>query len=181
MQIKLTINERIVELDEFLDEEEMELSPFHFSLIELSQYVNGYIDIAFNDDDKITLDLFSDFSVCFDDIVDSINAAKLSSIKKETIWFCEQRSDFSLDYEVKEDVMVLSFRKGKGVGMMNKNVSNFTVEVNKSEYVQHWTKIFEALARLFESKLNKKTRYPFKGLSKLKSPKLTLILNIQTL
>ncbi|HHQ6546977.1 TPA: hypothetical protein ACSTJE_001944 [Serratia fonticola] len=155
MQIKLTINERIVELDEFLDEEEMELSPFHFSLIELSQYVNGYIDITFNDDDKITLDLLSDFSVCLDDIVDSINAAKLSSVKKETIWFCEQGSDFYLDYEVKEEVMVLSFRKGKGVGMINKNICDFTLEVNKSEYIQHWMKIFEELASLFEHKLDK--------------------------
>ncbi len=156
MQIKLTVNEKNVELDEFLDEEEMELSPFHFSLIELSQYVNGYIDIVFNDDDKITLDLFSDFSVCLDDIVDSINAAKLSSIKKETIWFCEQGSDFYIDYEVKEDVMVLSFRKGKGVGMINKNVSDFTVEIYNSEYIQHWMKIFDELATLFERKLNKK-------------------------
>ncbi|MFQ0827327.1 hypothetical protein AAH211_02300 [Serratia fonticola] len=161
MQIILKINEKDVELDEFLDEEEMELPPFHFSLIELSQYVNGYIYIVFNDDDEITLDLFSDFSVCFDDIVESINSAKSSSIKKETIWFCEQGSDFYLDYEIKDELMVLSFRKGNGVGMINKNVSNFTVEVNKSEYVQHWTKIFEALARLFESKLNKKNALPF--------------------
>jgi hypothetical protein len=29
MQIKLTINEKTAELDEFLDEENMELPPFH--------------------------------------------------------------------------------------------------------------------------------------------------------
>ncbi|WP_025119085.1 MULTISPECIES: hypothetical protein [unclassified Serratia (in: enterobacteria)] len=161
MQVKLRINEKKVELDEFLDEEEMELSPFHFSLIELSQYVNGYIDIVFSEAEKITLDLFSDFSVCFDDIVDCIKSAKLSSKKKETIWFCEQGSDFYLDYEVEGDIMVLSFRKGKGVGMINKNVSDFTVEVNKSEYIHHWMKIFEELARLFEAKLNRKNALPF--------------------
>lgn len=161
MEIKLIKNEKPIELDEFLDEDEMEMTPFHYSLIELSQYINGSINIIFKGELNIKLDLFSDFSVCLDDIIDSINAAKSYYYYKEKIWFCEQGSDFYLHYEVNNEMIILSYKKGRSVGMSNIDMDDFIVEVSKSEYIQKWTTIFQELCTTFENILHKKIDVPF--------------------
>ena len=105
MNINLIIKEKSTEFDEYLNQDDMELLPFQFALLELSQYVNGYINISFKNQPSIVLDLFDDFMVCFDDIINFINATKLAHSKKEEIWFCEQGSDFYLFYEVKDKII----------------------------------------------------------------------------
>ncbi|AOR62477.1 hypothetical protein [Pectobacterium wasabiae] len=161
MEIKLKVNKKPVEPDEFLNEEEMELSPFHFSLVELSQYLNGFIDITFNDKLNVRLDLFSDFSVCLEDIIDSINAAKTRNCKSEEIWFCEQGSDFYIYYKVNENRLSLSYKKGPGVGGINREMSDFIVHIDTSEYIEKWTSIFQELRIIFEQELHKKIPSPF--------------------
>ena len=87
MNINLIIKEKPTELDEYLNQDDMELPPFQFALLELSQYVNGYINISFKNQPSIVLDLFDDFMVCFDDIINSINATKLAHSKKKKYGF----------------------------------------------------------------------------------------------
>ncbi|OCG60389.1 hypothetical protein A9G42_11370 [Gilliamella sp. Nev6-6] len=161
MNISLVINEKPPELDEFLDQDEMELSSFEFALVELSQYINGLIHITFKNGLNVTLDLFSDFLICLDDIINSINAAKLSHTKKETIWFCEQGSDFYLYYEVKDETILLSYKQGKSTGMPNKLLHDFSIEVDSLAYIRNWENIFQALIIVFEEKLQKKIAIPF--------------------
>jgi hypothetical protein len=161
MNINLVISEKPAELDEFLDQDEMELPPFQFALVELSQYIDGYIKILFKNKLSIVLDLFSDFMICFDNIIDSINAAKSSYAKREEIWFCEQGSDFYLYYEVKEKKIHLTFKKGKSVGRVNKDTPDFDAEVDTLEYIKQWKDIFQKLDILFEEKLHKKIPITF--------------------
>ena len=87
MNINLIIKEKPTELDEYLNQDDMELPPFQFALLELSQYVNGYINISFKNQPSIVLDLFDDFMVCFDDIINFINATKLAHSKKKKYGF----------------------------------------------------------------------------------------------
>lgn len=161
MEINLIINEKTIELDEFLNEDDMNSSPFIFSLAELSQYVNGHIDLAFNDMCRINLDLFSDFMVCFDDIVDSIKSARSSLSASGVIWFCEQGSDFYLSYEVSNNSIIFDFKKGVSVGAANRNVPNFSVEVNRWDYASGWIYIFQEISGIFLERLNKKIAAPF--------------------
>lgn len=83
MNINLIIKEKPTELDKYLNQEDMEVSPFEFALLELEQYVNGYINISFENKANIVLDLFCDFLVCFDCIIHSINATKFAHSKKK--------------------------------------------------------------------------------------------------
>lgn len=161
MNINLIIKEKPTELDEYLNQDDMELPPFQFALLELSQYVNGYIDISFKSQPSIILDLFDDFMVCFDDIINSINATKFIHSKKKEIWFCEQGSDFYLFYEVKDKIIYLTFKKGKSVGLPNRNTPDFSVEVNTIEYFKQWENLFQKLSIIFEKKLHKKIPIPF--------------------
>ena len=161
MNINLIIKEKPTELDKYLNQEDMEVSPFEFALLELDQYVNGYINISFENKANIVLDLFNDFMVCFDCIIRSINATKFAHSKKEEIWFCEQGSDFYLFYEVKDEIIYLTFKKGKSVGLPNQNTPDFAVEVNKIEYFKQWENLFQKLSIIFEKKLHKKIPIPF--------------------
>ncbi|WP_218056297.1 hypothetical protein [Gilliamella sp. App6-5] len=161
MNINLTIKKKPTALDEYLDNDEMELPPFHFALVELSQYVEGCINITFSNGFNITLDLFCDFLICLDDIIDSINAAKSLHEKIKEIWFCEQGSDFYLYYQVKNKAISLSYKKGKSVGMPNKAIPDFLIEVSTSEYITQWENIFQKLIMLFEEILDQKIRVPF--------------------
>lgn len=161
MNINLVISEKPAELDEFLDQDEMGLPPFQFALVELSQYIDGYIKILFKNKLSIVLDLFSDFMICFDNIIDSINAAKSSNAKREEIWFCEQGSDFYLFYEVKKKTIHLTFKKGKSIGIVNKDTPDFHVEVDTLEYIKQWKDIFQKLDIIFEEKLHKKIPITF--------------------
>ncbi|AFI92031.1 hypothetical protein EXT68_21810 [Pectobacterium parmentieri] len=160
MEIKLKVNKKPIEPDEFLNEEEMELSPFHFFLVELSQHLNGFIDIIFNDKLNIRLDLFSDFSVCLEDIIYSINAAKTNHCEREEIWFCEQGSDFYIYYKVNGNRLSLSYKKGEEVGGINKEMPDFIVHVDTSEYIEKWRNVFQELRILFEQVLHKKIPSP---------------------
>ena len=87
MNINLIIKEKPTELDKHLNQEDMEVSPFEFALLELEQYVNGYINISFENKANIVLDLFYDFLVCFDCIIRSINATKFAHSKKKKYGF----------------------------------------------------------------------------------------------
>lgn len=160
MNINLIIKEKPTELDEYLNQDDMELPPFQFALLELSQYVNGYINISFKNQLSIVLDLFDDFMVCFDDIINSINVTKLAHSKKEEIWFCEQGSDFYLFYEVKDKIIYLTFKKGKSVGLLNRNTPDFSIKINKMEYFKQWEILFQKLSIIFEKTLHKKITIP---------------------
>ncbi|WP_323639789.1 hypothetical protein [Pectobacterium polonicum] len=161
MDIKLKINEKPIELDEFLDEEEMDLSPFGFCLVELSQYINGSIYIFVDEELNVELDLFSDFMVCFEEILDSITSAKLSIYKKWDMWFCEQGSDFHIYYEVSRNAITLSYVKGREIGIINRSIPDFSIQIDSLEYVRVWENIFKSLIFIFEKKLNKKINLPF--------------------
>ncbi|TGB93266.1 hypothetical protein [Escherichia sp. E2748] len=104
MKIELFINEKEPEIDVDLNEQEMECSPFSFALEQLSQYVNGEIIIYFDELHKINIDLFYDFSVCLDDILKSIRNVRDNLPVDESIWFCEQGSDFYIDYKNKNEL-----------------------------------------------------------------------------
>lgn len=50
------------------------MEPSIFNFILFISIRHGCIDIIFNEMLNVKLDLLSDFSVCFEDIIDSINA-----------------------------------------------------------------------------------------------------------
>lgn len=132
--MKLTINleEKITELDDGLDEQEMELAPFNFCVEELNQYMKGEIVIFFDKEKQITLDLFYDFAVCYDEILDSITSAKNKILGKGQIWFSEQGSDFNINYEIKDHSIDIEFKKGANTGYPNKNTNNFKATVDRT-------------------------------------------------
>lgn len=160
MNIELITIEKPVELDEFLDQDEMELPAFEFALVELSQYINGSIKISFRNGLNIIMNLFDDFMVCFDDIIDSINTAKTTHSTKKEIWFCEQGSDFYLIYEVMGTVIDLTFKKGKEVGANNITTPDFSIQIDTFEYIKQWERVFQKLSDLFEKILCKKVEIP---------------------
>lgn len=161
MKLNLELKENIVELDEFMNEEEMELPPFYFALEELSQYINGSIEVLFNNGNSIYLDLFYWFSICYEDIVESCLRLITNCNCNDYIWFCEQGDDFYFYNDIKEEVLDLSYQKGANAGKYYKNIPDFTVEIPKLEYINEWKKIFQKLSELFEEKLNKKIELLF--------------------
>ncbi|MDR2209771.1 MAG: hypothetical protein LBE22_12625 [Azoarcus sp.] len=142
------------DVDEFLDEE---MPVFQYCLESLSRFIDGEIILYFSSSKRIVLDIFYDFSVCFEEIVESVVLAKRSTVDAgESIWFFEQGSDFCMDYRVKNDIVHIAFKKGEDVGFPNSEMEDFSVEVDRSEYIEEWTKVFESIAALFEDKLDKK-------------------------
>lgn len=161
MKLNLEVKEKIVELDEVMNEEEMELPPFQFALEELSQYINGSIEVLFNNGNSIYLDLFYGFSICYEDIVESCLRVITNCNCSDYIWFCEQGDDFYFYYDIKEEALDLSYKKGADAGNYYKSIPDFTIEIPKLEYINEWKKIFQKLSELFEEKLNKKIALPF--------------------
>jgi len=140
------------DIDDFIDEE---LSPFQYHLERLRRFMTGTITLDFDEKRKIVLDIYYDLTVCFEEIVESVVLAK-SRDGGKSIWFCEQGSDFYMDYTVKNDSISIAFRKGKSAGLPNREMDDFFVEVNKKDYIEEWQQIFKAIAGLFADKLNEK-------------------------
>lgn len=156
MNIALEVKDRKhIKLDDCLNQNEMEISGFHFSLEELSQYVTGSVNIFIDYEKCIKLDIFSDFSLCYEEIVESVNHAKHDEVIKNSIWFCEQGSDFYINYEIGRDSVFLEYKKGKGVGKPNNKIDDFIVTINKDDYIREWNELFQEIIDLFSSKLNK--------------------------
>ncbi|WP_174870386.1 hypothetical protein [Pectobacterium polaris] len=161
MNIILEIKNKPVFLDDGLNEEDMEITAFQFAIEELSQYVTGSISLFFDNGNEIVLDLFYDFFICYDDIVNSIKLAKNKTSHKDEIWFCEQGSDFYFLYEIKGDSFILEYKKGSDVGFPNKTKEEFKVEVQVDEYFSKWRIVFEGLSLAFKEKLGKDVALPF--------------------
>ncbi|MCA6955070.1 hypothetical protein [Pectobacterium polaris] len=161
MNIILEIKNKPVILDDNLNEEEMEVTAFQFAIEELSQYVTGSIILFFDNSNEIVLDLFYDFFICYDDIVDSIKLAKNKTSHKDEIWFCEQGSDFYFLYEIKGNSFILEYKKGSDVGFPNKTKDEFKVEVQVDEYFSKWRVVFDELCLVFQDKLGKDVDLPF--------------------
>lgn len=161
MKIDIEIKEKIPKLDEGLNQQEMELSTFHFCIEELNQFVEGKIIIVFDDDKKLELDIFYDFSACYEDIIESITSAKNYFPCKGVIWFFEQGSDFYIDYEIKCNSIEIEYKKGSLVGFPNKKINEFRVSVSRVKYVEAWRSLFKKLTELFYEKLKKKIDVPF--------------------
>lgn len=136
------------------DEVAMELSPFQFCLEELSQFVDGRIFLNFGKE-ELSLDIFSDFAVCYEEIVESIILAKSKAFKKESIYFCEQGSDFYLNYSYQGDKIEIEYKKGEEVGLPNRSIDDFKVSVCSDMYFKEWYHLFEGISILFGEKLNK--------------------------
>ncbi|TAI93784.1 hypothetical protein [Pectobacterium versatile] len=161
MNITLEIKDKPVVLDDSLSEDEMEVTEFQFAIEELSQYVTGSIFLIFDHGNEIALDLFYDFLVCYDDIVDSIRLAKNKTQCKDDIWFCEQGSDFYFLYEINENSFFLEYKKGSDVGFPNKAKEEFKVEMQVDEYCLKWRIVFDELSLDFKEKLGKDVALPF--------------------
>jgi hypothetical protein len=152
--------ETLGDIDEYLDEE---LTPFQYSLEELSRYVDGEITIELDKQHLIYLDLYSDFSLNLDEIIIFIHRVKSSWVGEDYIWFCEQGRDIYLYYNVNDAEVNLSYTKGKesDKGEKRKLSPDFNVKVSKLEFINEWKKVFQKLSELFEKKLNKKIEIPF--------------------
>jgi hypothetical protein len=148
------------DVDEFLDEE---LPFFQYCLEELRRFIDGTIVLYFEEGKNISLDIYPDLTVCFEEIVESVLLAKKSTVDAgESIWFCEQGADFYMDYKIKDDKIHIAFKKGKDTGFPNSEMDDFLVAVDRSEYIEEWTKVFESITALFEDKLDKKIdKMPF--------------------
>ena len=161
MDVTLEIKNKPVVLDEGLNEEEMEVTEFQFAIEELSQYSTGSIFLSFDNDKEVILDLFYDFLVCYDDIVESMKLAKNKTAHKDEIWFCEQGSDFYFLYEIKGDSFILEYKKGIDVGLPNKTKKEFKFEVHVDEYFSKWCVVFDELSLAFKEKLGKDISFKF--------------------
>ncbi|MDY4385117.1 hypothetical protein [Pectobacterium aroidearum] len=161
MNVTLEIKNKPVVLDESLNEEEMEVTAFEFAIEELSQYSTGSIFLFFDNDNEVILDLFYDFLICYDDIVESMKLAKNKATHKDEIWFCEQGSDFYFLYEIKGDRFILEYKKGRNVGFPNKTKKEFKVEMHVDEYFSKWYVVFEELSLAFKEVLGKDVSLPF--------------------
>lgn len=144
-----------------VSENEMETTPFHYALEALSQYVKGKVLLIFNEVDIISLDLFYDFSLCYDDIIESIVLIQKGIPVRNDIWFCDQGSDFYISYETMSPHVVISFKKGNGVGLPNKLIENFYSRIDASEYIEQWRALFYELSMAFKVLLNKDISVPF--------------------
>lgn len=148
-----------------ITEEEMETSRFQYLLSRLTQYFDGIIILLFNGCSKITLDLSSDFSVCYEEIVESIIRAEKKENCKETIWFCEQGSDFYIIYEVNGENIFIEFKKGNEVGLPNCNEKDFKINISTSEYVKEWQCVLNKLCKevelFFDEKVGTNDVYNF--------------------
>ncbi|MBF7994832.1 hypothetical protein [Rahnella laticis] len=160
MQIIFQANDKLVELDPYLDQGEMGVSDFQFSLEELSQYITGRIEMRFDLNRKISLDLFYDFAVCYEEIVESVINVNNGFSNKKSIWFCEQGSDFYINYEIEGKNLLLEYKKGGCVGFPNNIIEDFTVSIDRGVYVSEWVNLFSSIVKLFEIKLNKKINFP---------------------
>ena len=161
MKLTISFEEKIAEIDGGLDEQEMELAPFNFCIEELNQYMKGKIVILFDKEKQITLDFFYDFAVCYDEILDSIISAKNKILGKDQIWFCEQGSDFYINYEIKDHLIDIEFKKGASTGNPNKNIKDFKATVDRTAYIDEWASIFSIIILKFKEKLNKDIEIPF--------------------
>lgn len=161
MKIDIEIKEKPPKLDEGLNQQEMELAPFHFCIEELNQYIEGKIIITFDDEKRLELDIFYDFSVCYEDIIESIASAKNDLSGKGVIWFFEQGSDFYIHYETKYNLIEIEYKKGNSVGFPNKKTNEFRVSVSRTTYIETWRSLFKKLTELFYEKLKKKIEIPF--------------------
>ncbi|WP_194207526.1 hypothetical protein [Superficieibacter sp. 1612_C1] len=107
MKISLEIKDKPINIDSDLNEEEMDTTPFQYVLEELSQFVTGSLILSFNDGHKVILNLFFDFSVCYDDIIEYIISVDNGLMVKNEIWFCKQGSDFY--FCMRQEVLVFYF------------------------------------------------------------------------
>jgi hypothetical protein len=157
--LDITYKEPPGKVDEFLDEE---MPPFQYCLEELlGRFIKGKVIFEFSGEKKIVLDLFYDFSVCFEEIVDSVIQAKSGdTIENMSIWFCEQGSDFYMGYAIRGGSIFIAFKKGERAGLPNREMDDFFVEVNRGEYVKEWQYVFKRITDLFMEKLNKKIDSP---------------------
>jgi hypothetical protein len=156
--LDITYKEPPGKVDEFLDEE---MPPFQYCLQEVRRFIKeAAVTLDFGEKKKIVLDLYPDFSVCFEEIVDSVIQAKNGDVVENmSIWFCEQGSDFYMGYAIRGGSIFIAFKKGKEVGS-NGEVDDFFVEVNRNEYVKEWQYVFKRITDLFMEKLNKKIDSP---------------------
>ncbi|EFI1495410.1 hypothetical protein ACOQ27_003780 [Escherichia coli] len=154
-------NKKILgDIDDYLDDE---LPPFQYCLEELRWYVDCEIIMELDAKHSIYLDLYSDFSLCFDEIIISIQRIKSEWLGEDYIWFCEQGRNIYLYYGVNETEVVLSYTEDTedNKGGKEKKKPDFSVKINKIEYVNEWEKLFICLSELFNTKLGKTIEIPF--------------------
>ena len=96
MNITLSMKKKTVNGKDDVTEEEMETSRFQYLLSRLIQYFDGIIVVYFDDYFKITLDLSSDFSVCYEEIVESIILAEKKKTVKKLFGFVSKGLIFTL-------------------------------------------------------------------------------------
>lgn len=144
-----------------VSEDEMETTPFHYALEALSPYVKGRVLLIFNEVDIISLDLFCDFSLCYDDIIESIDLIQKGVSVRNDIWFCDQGSDFHISYETMSPHVLIMFKKGNDVGFPNKIIDDFHSRIDASEYIEQWRTLFNELSMAFKTLLNKDIPVPF--------------------
>ena len=161
--MKIVLEMLDIPVSETIDvsEDDMETTPFHYALEELSQYINGRVLLISNEGKVISLDLFYDFSLCYDEIVESIELIQNGFFVRNEIWFCDQGSDFYISYENMPSHVLIEFKKGKGVGLPNKKIENFHSLINGSEYVEEWRHVFSELSKAFKIWLKKEIPVPF--------------------
>lgn len=153
MNITLTVRDKMPELDEDLNQEEMECSDFWFYMESLLQFVDGDITIDFGDGKSIDLDLGYDFFVCHDEIIDSVESVLRGDKGYRHIWFCEQGSDFYLYYETVGDSVRIEFKKGPEAGYPNRQVDEFSALIDRITYIEAWRGVFSALSVLLDERV----------------------------
>ncbi len=115
-----------------------DITDFELVFEKLCWNYDGELELDFTENRIVVLSLCDDFKVIYIDIVNLISFLKSDTENEYDLWACEQGSDFHLIHKLNENTVTINFRKGVGCGFPNKLMDDFSIQLDKNEYIKVW-------------------------------------------